>query len=98
MNEISSGQNGTRGHGRYCSLSYAHFHPLAGKLMEDLADPSDEWVRTFFRDLTDAVRLIASPPLPAPGFFDQEIPADPDWKAVLSAAHGTAEGFVPLFR
>ena len=97
MNDVNDSKNGSSGHGSYFFLSYAHFHPLAEKLIEDPAVPSDEWVRTFFRDLTDAVRLSASPPLYAPGFFDQEIAAGSDWKAVLSTALSTAEVFVPLF-
>jgi FxsC-like protein len=97
MSETNGRRNGARAPGGYFFLSYAHFPPLAGSLEEHQPDPPDEWVRTFFRDLTEAVRESASPPPPqAPGFFDQEIPLGSDWKAVLSQALGRAEVFVPL--
>jgi FxsC-like protein len=97
MSETNSRRNGTKTPGGYFFLSYAHFPPLAGSLEEHQPDPPDEWVRTFFRDLTKAVQVNASPPPPPmPGFFDQAIPLGSDWKAELSRALGTAEVFVPL--
>src|SRR5712691_1696669 len=78
----------------YFFLSYAHSPPLAGS---PPARP-DEWVRTFFRDLTSAVHGYASHQLGiAPGFYDQEIPLGLDWKTGLAHALGTAEVFVPLY-
>lgn len=98
MSEITSSGDSTKVRGRYFFLSYAHSPPLDGSLEEDQPDPPNEWVRTFFRNLTDAVQLRASPSASlAPGFFDQQIPLGSDWKAVLSDALGTAEVFVPLF-
>jgi FxsC-like protein len=97
MDEVTRSRNGTAAHGSYFFLSYAHFPPLAGTLVEGMADPPDEWVRMFFRDLTEAVKLSASSPPSAPGFFDEEIPVGSDWKAELSQALGTAQVFVPLF-
>ncbi len=92
-----NGTDRTEGHAQrssYFFLSYAHSPPLAGTLQ---ADP-DQWVRTFFRDLTDSVERHASPQRRlAPGFFDQEIPVGVDWKASLNRALGTAEVFVPLY-
>jgi FxsC-like protein len=97
MNEIASRRSGLGAQGSYFFLSYAHLPPLAGSQDMDTADPPDEWVRMFFRDLNEAVRLSAAEPSPeAPGFFDQEIPLGSDWKVVLSGALSTAEVFVPL--
>ena len=76
----------------YFFLSYAHFPPLAGSLQ---ADP-DQWVRKFFRDLSEAVDQCAKPPRLAPGFFDQNIPVNAGWKAALTDALSTAGAFVPL--
>jgi FxsC-like protein len=78
----------------YFYLSYAHSPPLAG------APPAspDQWVRTFFDDLTEAVRSLGSARHGiAPGFFDQEIPLGSDWRASLAHALSTAEVFVPLY-
>jgi FxsC-like protein len=76
----------------YFFLSYAHSPPLAGSLH---ADP-DQWVRRFFEDLTAAVRRLALAPTQASGFFDQDLPLFPGWKASLTHALSTAEVFVPL--
>jgi FxsC-like protein len=83
----------------YFFLSYAHPPPLADTLVADQApDPPDEWVRTFFDDLTEAVRSRAAQPAPAvPGFFDEKIPPGANWKAALSHALGSAQVFVPLY-
>src|SRR5580658_9813199 len=99
MSEMISRRNGTKVRSSYYFfLSYAHFPPLDGSLEESQPDQPDEWVRTFFRDLTEAVQGHASQPPPAvPGFLDQEIPVGSDWKAVLSDALSTAQVFVPLF-
>jgi FxsC-like protein len=97
MSETTGWRNGNAAHGNYFFLSYAHFPPLDGTLIEDITDPPDEWVQTFFRDLTEAVRNSASPPPPLkPGFFDQELPVNSNWKTDLSRALGTAQVFVPL--
>jgi FxsC-like protein len=93
-----SGTNGVQdriGHrSSYFFLSYAHSPPLAGSLQ---ADP-DRWVTQFFRHLTDSVARHASPlSQRAPGFFDQDIPLNSDWKASLNQALSTAEVFVPLY-
>jgi FxsC-like protein len=78
----------------YFFLSYAHSPPLAGTQQ---ADP-DQWVRKFFKDLTDAVERHASAGHRiAPGFFDQDIPLSADWKASLTRALSAAEVFVPLY-
>jgi FxsC-like protein len=83
----------TSSRARYFFLSYAHSPPLAGMP----ATQPDGWVRSFARNLTDAVARRAS--LEArldPGFADLEIPVGADWKAEIVAALGTAEVFVPL--
>jgi FxsC-like protein len=91
-------QNGNarteRRRGSYFYLSYAHSPPLAGNLD---ADPN-QWVRTFFHDLTASVASLASPESGiAPGFFDQEIPFGSDWKASITQALMSAQVFVPLY-
>lgn len=81
-------------HSSYFFLSYAHSPPLAGTLQTN----PDQWVRTFFRDLTDLVERQISPGSRlAPGFFDQDIPFSANWKAMLTRALSTAEVFVPLY-
>jgi hypothetical protein len=78
----------------YFFLSYAHSPPLAGTPQVT----HDHWVRTFFGDLSDAVRRLGSPRLGiASGFFDQEIPIGSDWRASLGQALSLAEVFVPLY-
>jgi FxsC-like protein len=75
-------------------LSYAHSPPLPGT--PHVAP--DQWVRTFFRDLTNSVRQLGSARAGvAPGFFDQEIPLGSDRRASLAHALSTAEVFVPLY-
>ena len=94
MNGTDSNQNGIGQRSSYFFLSYAHSPPLAGTQQ---ADP-DQWVRRFFRDLTDSVERQASPGSRIdPGFFDQDIPVSADWKAALTRALSTAEVFVPLY-
>lgn len=92
MSGIDTSQNRTGQRGSYFFLSYAHSPPLAGTLQ---ADP-DQWVRRFYRDLTDSVRRHAAAPRLIPGFFDQDIPLSANWKASLTSALGAAEVFVPL--
>ncbi len=83
------GQRGT-----YFFLSYAHSPPLEGILR---ADP-DRWVRTFFSDLENSVQRRASATSQLdPGFFDQNIPLNSNWKASLTRALSSAEVFVPLY-
>jgi FxsC-like protein len=78
----------------YFFLSYAHSPPLAGT--PPVAH--DQWVRTFFRDLTDSVSRVRSRRLGiGPGFFDQDIPVGSDWRASLGHALSSAEVFVPLY-
>jgi FxsC-like protein len=78
--------------GSYFFLSYAHSPPLAGTRQ---ADP-DQWVRRFYRDLSDSVDDLASQPRHTSGFFDQDIAASANWKASLTRALGAAQVFVPL--
>jgi FxsC-like protein len=79
---------------RYFFLSYAHSPPLAGAPPE----APDRWVRTFFRDLTDAVNRLGSGRMDiAPGFFDQEIPLGDNWRVAFADALSAAEVFVPLY-
>ena len=78
----------------YFYVSYAHSPPLAGtpQVMPD------QWVRTFFRDLTDSVRRLGLVrPGVVTGFFDQEIPVGSDWRASLAHALSNTEVFVPLY-
>jgi FxsC-like protein len=77
----------------YFFLSYAHSPPLAGTPQLT----HDTWVRTFFRDLSGVVEHLASRQGIAPGFFDQAIPLNSDWRASLTQALGTAQVFVPLY-
>jgi FxsC-like protein len=77
----------------YFFLSYAHSPPLAGAPQLT----HDRWVRTFFRDLSGVVQRRAGKRGIAPGFFDQEIPLNSDWRATLTQALGTAQVFVPLY-
>jgi len=89
-----TGRTGPDRKGRYFYLSYAHSVPLSGNPHV----PPDEWVAQLFYDLSGAVRERASPRFQlAPGFFDQEIPLDSNWKAVRSQALAAAEVFVPLY-
>lgn len=78
----------------YFFLSYAHSPPLPGSP----AVPVDEWVRGFYRDLSNRVRRHAAPgtTLQA-GFIDMEIPLGTEWKTALVTALGAAEVFVPLY-
>jgi hypothetical protein len=83
--------------GRYFFLSYPRLPLLPAVPGTELADPPDEWVRGFFRDLTMAVRDRAGQGSRlAPGFLDLETPARPDSKAALTDGLSTAEVFVPL--
>jgi FxsC-like protein len=94
VTSIHRGQSDVGQRSSYFFLSYAHSPPLAGTRQ---ADP-DQWVRRFFRDLTESVDRLASPRSGlTPGFFDQEIPANADWKASLTRALGATEVFVPLY-
>jgi FxsC-like protein len=80
--------------GSYFYLSYGHSPPLPGSPQ---ADP-DQWVRRFFDDLSEAVRLKATPDSGlTPGFFDQEIPLGSNWKGAINHALSTAQVFVPLY-
>ena len=81
-------------HGVYFFMSYAHSAPASEGVQSD-ADPS---VSVFFTDLVAAVEARARPAHGmAIGFFDQQLPPDTDMKALLSAALGSAEVFVPLY-
>ncbi|HEY1623085.1 MAG TPA: TIR-like protein FxsC [Streptosporangiaceae bacterium] len=78
----------------YFYLSYAHSPPLAGSPQLT----HDQWVRTFFHDLSDAVHRLGSQHRGiAPGFFDQDIPLNSDWRASLTQAMSTAQVFIPLY-
>jgi FxsC-like protein len=77
----------------YFYVSYAHSPPLAGTPQV----ARDQWVRTFFRDLTESVRLLGPRPGIVPGFFDQDIPLGSDWRASLAHALSNTEVFVPLY-
>jgi FxsC-like protein len=94
MTEGEGARNGPAKRSSYFFLSYAHSAPLAGSPPA----PPDEWVRAFFRDLTEAVQDHASSQSRiAPGFYDQEVLPGPDWKVALADALGSAEVFVPLY-
>ncbi|HZR50983.1 MAG TPA: TIR-like protein FxsC [Streptosporangiaceae bacterium] len=79
----------------YFYLSYAHSPPLEGA-----RDAShDRWVRSFYTELAAAVRRHAPRRRShlVTGFYDQEIPLDSNWKALLTRALSAAEVFVPLY-
>lgn len=81
----------------YFFLSYPRLCPLPEVAGIELADRPDEWVRLFFRDLTEAVRARTGPDGPRrPGFLDLGEPGAPNWKPALTGAIGSAEVFVPL--
>ena len=83
--------------GRYFFLSYPRLWPLAPVAGADLADPPDEWVRAFFRDLSLAVRRRAGPGSALrPGFLDLAISPGPAQRAAITGALADAEVFVPL--
>jgi len=80
--------------GVYFFLSYAHSAPTSERVRSD-SDPS---VGVFFADLAAAVAARARPAHGMEiGFFDQQLPPGTDMKALLSAALGSAEVFVPLY-
>lgn len=94
MSGTDSTQDRLGQRGTYFFLSYAHSPPLEGSPQTD----PDRWVRAFFRDLANSVRRCASPESRLdPGFFDQNIPLNSDWKASLTRALSAAEVFVPLY-
>ena len=79
---------------KYFYLSYAHSPPLS---RSQHSDP-DQWVHSFFEDLTASVTRIASPRSGIdPGFFDQDVLPGSDWKATITQALGSAQVFVPLY-
>ncbi|MEV6365375.1 TIR-like protein FxsC [Micromonospora musae] len=79
--------------GTYFFLSYAHSAPPQGAG----TDP-DIWVGQFFAELSAEVARHARPVAGMRiGFFDQQIPANADWKAALAEALGGVEVFVPLY-
>jgi aminoglycoside 3-N-acetyltransferase len=83
--------------GRYFFLSYARLCPLPPVPGTDLTDPPDVWVRTFFRDLSDAVSAQpASGSGLRPGFLDLEVSSGPRGRHGLADELGAAEVFVPL--
>lgn len=79
----------------YFYLSYAHSPPLVGAREAS----HDRWVRAFYTDLAAAVRRHAPRRRShmVTGFYDQEIPLDSNWKALLTRALSAAEVFVPLY-
>jgi hypothetical protein len=78
----------------YFYLSYAHSPGLA----RTPEVSHDYLVRKFFDNLVAAVkRKTPERSSMLPGFFDQEIPVDSDWKASLARALSAAEAFVPLY-
>jgi FxsC-like protein len=93
MTEVAAAPGAVALRASYFFLSYAHSPPLAG------TPPAahDRWVRTFFRDLTDAVNRLGSRPELAPGFFDQQIPLGSNWRAAFARALSAAAVFVPLY-
>jgi aminoglycoside 3-N-acetyltransferase len=83
--------------GRYFFLSYARLCPLGPVPGIDLTDPPDEWVRAFFRDLSDAVSQQATSGSGLrPGFLDIEVSSGPRGQHGLADELGAAEVFVPL--
>jgi FxsC-like protein len=94
MSEVVIAPDAVTVQASYFFLSYAHSPPLAGTPQE----PQDQWVRTFFRDLSGAVRRLGSYKHGiAQGFYDQAIPLNSDWRASLAQALSTAQVFVPLY-
>jgi FxsC-like protein len=78
----------------YFFLSYAHSPPLAGTPQT----AQDQWVRTFFRDLSGAVNRMRSREQEIdPGFLDQELPLGSNWHAANARALSAAAVFVPLY-
>lgn len=92
MSQTDAAQAHATAASSYFFLSYAHSPPLAGSLHTD----PDQWVRTFFEDLTEAVQRHSKEPVNFPGYFDQDLPLYRGWKASLTRALSTAETFVPL--
>jgi hypothetical protein len=87
-------RGGQRHGSKYFYLSYAHSPPLSGSQHSD----PDQWVHSFFEDLTASVTRIASPGSGVdPGFFDQDVTPGSDWKATITQALGSAQVFVPLY-
>jgi aminoglycoside 3-N-acetyltransferase len=83
--------------GRYFFLSYARLPPLPPVLGADIADPPDDEVRSFYRDLQAAVASRAAPGTKLrPGFLDVEVAAGSHWRSGLIDALCAAEVFVPL--
>ncbi len=83
--------------GRYFFLSYARLSPLPPVPGTELTDPPDEWVRAFFRDLSDAVHhRAASGSALRSGFLDVEVSSGPHGQHGLADELGAAEVFVPL--
>jgi FxsC-like protein len=76
----------------YFFLSYARSDPLAGNPDED----PDMLVETFYSDLTQAVRHLASDD-EASGFYDHDVPIGSDWKQFTTRALCAAQVFVPLY-
>lgn len=94
MSGVASTRDAVALRASYFYVSYAHSPPLAGTPEVT----HDQWVRRFFRDLTESVRQLG-PRRPGivPGFFDQEIPLGSDWRASLAHALSNTEVFVPLY-
>jgi hypothetical protein len=94
---VMSEQLGTAVSGRYFFLSYSRLSPLPPVAGADLADPPDEWVRAFFRDLSMAVRQCSAPgSVLRPGFLDLAISSGPAQRSAITGALADAEVFVPL--
>jgi hypothetical protein len=98
---MSSAETGAR----YFFLSYPRLPPLPPVPGADVADPPDEWVRAFYRDLAAATVSQATAPLLRPGFLDlgtspasSAASASPagERRAALAEALSSAAAFVPL--
>ena len=68
---------------RYFFLSYPRLPPLPPVPGVPIADPPDEWVRAFYDDLTEAVRVRARTPPLRPGFLDVGALPEAEWTATL---------------
>ena len=92
---MTSGETGAR----YFFLSYPRLPPLPPVPGADVADPPDEWVRAFYRDLAAATAAQATARPLRPGFLDlgtlPDMPAG-ERRAALVEALSSAAAFVPL--
>jgi aminoglycoside 3-N-acetyltransferase len=95
--QARSARPGREAVGRYFFLSYSRLPPLPAVPGINVADPPDDEVRRFFRELGAEVGRRATPGAAIrPGFLDVEVSAGSHWRSGLADVLGTAEAFVPL--